>query len=136
MKRAGPSSYAFPLLALWGYPLLITVLCALVHSSSASAAEDGAVLYKTYCAQCHGIHGNGKGVNVRDMSVQPRDHTDAKEMSTRSDEDLFKAIKEGGQSISKSVLMPPWGPVLSDEEIHALVGYLRELCQCSHGDGK
>ena len=133
MKRAGPSSYAFPLLALWGYPLLITVLCVLVHSSSASAAEDGAVLYKTYCAQCHGIHGNGKGVNVRDMSVQPRDHTDAKAMSARSDQDLAKVIKEGGIAINKSVLMPPWGGVFSDEEIDDLVHYLRTLCKCSPG---
>ena len=134
MKPAEKSRCAISLLALWGYALLITVLWALVHSSSASAGEDGAALYKTYCAQCHGVHGNGKGINVRDMSVQPRDHTDAKEMSARSDADLFKAIKEGGQSISKSVLMPPWGPVLADEEIHALVGYLRDLCKCSHGD--
>jgi len=105
----------------------------LMGPAAAFGAEEGAALYRTYCAQCHGTHGNGKGINVRDMSVQPRDHTDAKEMSARSDADLFKAIKEGGQSISKSVLMPPWGPVLSDEEIHTLVGYLRELCRCSQG---
>ena len=115
------------------YAFSITLLWALLNSPFASAAEEGAALYKTYCAQCHGIHGNGKGINVRDMSVQPRDHTDAKEMGARSDADLFKAIKEGGQSISKSVLMPPWAPVLADEEIHALVAYLRELCRCSHG---
>jgi len=100
---------------------------------SAVAAPDGAALYKTYCSQCHGMQGNGKGVNVRDMSVQPRNHTDPKEMGARSDADLFKAIKEGGQAISKSVLMPPWGTVLSDDEIHVLVFYLRQLCQCQHG---
>ena len=97
------------------------------------AGESGADLYKTYCWQCHGKNGDGMGVNVRDMSVQPRNHTDAKEMSSRSDEELFKAISEGGQAISKSVLMPPWGGSLSDDEIHALVAYLRELCQCQHG---
>jgi len=74
------------------------------------------------------------GVNVRDMSVQPRDHSDAKEMSTRSDADLFKAIKEGGQAITKSVLMPPWDGVLTDDEIHRLVRYLRKLCRCRHGN--
>jgi len=98
------------------------------------AVSTGAALYKTYCWQCHGKQGNGQGVNVRDMSVQPRDHTDAKEMASRSDADLFKAIKEGGQAISKSVLMPPWGGNLNDDEIHALVGYLRQLCRCRHGD--
>jgi mono/diheme cytochrome c family protein len=99
------------------------------------SAESGADIYKTYCWQCHGKGGDGMGINVRDMSVQPRNHTFAKEMASRSDEDLFKAIKEGGQAISKSVLMPPWGGNLSDDEIHSLVGYLRDLCQCRYGGG-
>ncbi|HHH35744.1 MAG TPA: cytochrome c [Gammaproteobacteria bacterium] len=112
------------------WPIL---LLALVWACQGQAAEKPEDLYKTYCWQCHGMKGNGYGINVRDMSVQPRDHTDAKEMSARSDEDLFKAIKHGGQSVNKSVLMPPWDGVLSDEEIHGLVRYLRELCQCRHG---
>ena len=116
--------------------LLIFSLAGLVAPETVLAVDDGSMLYKTYCAQCHGMHGNGKGINVPDMSVQPRDHTDAKEMSARSDEDLIKAIKGGGQSISKSVLMPPWSPALTDDEIHALVTYLRVLCKCSYGKSK
>ncbi|MDH5324349.1 MAG: cytochrome c [Gammaproteobacteria bacterium] len=92
--------------------------------------ESPQALYKTYCWQCHGMQGNGMGVNIADMSVQPRDHTDAKQMSARSDEELFKVIKEGGQSVGKSVLMPPWEGVLTDEEIQELVVYLRMLCKC------
>jgi len=105
----------------------------LLTAGQAVAAEQAEMIYKTYCWQCHGMQGNGMGVNVRDMSVQPRDHSDSKEMSTRSDAELFKAIKEGGQAITKSVLMPPWDGVLTDDEIHALVLYLRELCKCRHG---
>jgi len=107
----------------------------LVWGLQASAGERPADIYKTYCWQCHGMKGNGNGINVRDMTVQPRNHTDAKEMSARSDEDLFTAIKKGGQAINKSVLMPPWGGVLSDEDIHGLVRHLRKLCQCRHGGG-
>ena len=118
-------------IGLW---LVVFLLTCLMGSVTVLAAEDGETLYKTYCAQCHGIHGNGKGINVHDMSVQPRDHTDAREMSARSDEDLMKAIRGGGQSISKSVLMPPWSPALDDDEIHALVTYLRVLCKCSYGE--
>ncbi len=94
------------------------------------SAETAVDNYKTYCVQCHGLEGNGKGINVADMSTQPRDHTDAKEMSARTDAELFKVIKEGGQSIKKSVLMPPWGSTLTDEEINDLVKYLHQLCQC------
>jgi cytochrome c oxidase cbb3-type subunit 3 len=102
-------------------------------SSHAQAKESAADNYKAYCMQCHGMEGSGKGLNIRDMAVQPRDHTDAKAMSGRSDEMLFKVIKEGGSSISKSVLMPPWAGTFSDEEIKDLVGYLRTLCKCKFG---
>jgi cytochrome c oxidase cbb3-type subunit 3 len=100
---------------------------------AAVAKEPARDNYRTYCTQCHGKDGNGKGINVRDMSVQPRDHTDAKAMSGRSDDAIFKVIKEGGQSIDKSVLMPPWGDTFSDEEIRDLVAYLRLLCKCTYG---
>ena len=105
---------------------------ALIMSSAAFGTDRAEDLYRTYCTQCHGSQGNGKGINIRDMSVQPRDHTDAKPMSARSDQDLTKVIKEGGLSIDKSVLMPPWGYVLSDEEVTDLVQYLRTLCKCSY----
>jgi len=111
--------------------LLMPLLLALTPSlAMAESAKDN---YNTYCIQCHGMQGNGMGVNIRDMSVQPRDHTDAKAMGGRSDDELFKVIKEGGLSISKSVLMPPWGDTFTDNEIHDLVKYLRTLCKCKHG---
>lgn len=111
----------------------LLALLALLFSISSFAKETAADNYNTYCVQCHGIKGNGNGVNIRDMSVQPRDHTDAKAMSARSDETLFKAIKEGGPSIDKSILMPPWGDTFSDEEIKDLVQHLRVLCKCKFG---
>lgn len=107
---------------------LLTSALLPVSAAQASSAEDN---YKNFCWQCHGMTGNGMGLNVQDMSVQPRDHTSAKAMGGRSDDDLFKVIKEGGLAIDKSVLMPPWKDSLSDEEIRGLVKYLRKLCQCS-----
>lgn len=111
--------------------LLLALL--LIWLPATHAKESAADNYKTYCTQCHGVTGNGKGVNIRDMSVQPRDHTDAKDMSARPDADLFKAIKEGGLSINKSVLMPAWSDVFTDEEINDLVAHLRTLCKCQSG---
>jgi len=109
---------------------LTLLLCLTFTTQASETAKDN---YDTYCTQCHGINGDGKGVNTPDMSVQPRDHSDGKDMSSRSNEDLFKAIKEGGQALSKSSLMPPWGGILDDDEINGLVSYLRTLCQCKHG---
>lgn len=113
--------------------LIVLVAVGIAPVMAQESAED---IYKNYCWQCHGMEGTGNGVNIGDMSVQPRDHLDGKEMSARSDEELFKAIKSGGQAISKSVLMPPWEGVLTDVEIQSLVEYLRQLCQCQHGSAK
>ncbi len=109
-------------------PVLLATCCIQVQ-----AKETPADNYKAYCVQCHGGDGKGGGVNVRDIAVVPRDHTDVKSMSGRSDETLFKAIKEGGASIDKSILMPPWDATLSDEEIKDMVQYLRVLCKCNFG---
>ena len=48
-------------------------------------------------------------------------------MQARSDADLFKAIKQGGKAVDKSVLMPNWDANMSDDEIRDLVAYLRVL---------
>jgi cytochrome c oxidase cbb3-type subunit 3 len=123
-----PSRSIFPF-ALW---LLLALLVVALQARAGDRAADN---YRTYCVQCHGLDGNGKGVNIHDMSVQPRDHTDAKAMSGRSDDQLFNVVKEGGPSIDKSVLMPPWGDTFSDDEIRELVTYLRQLCKCRFGAG-
>jgi len=107
--------------------VLMLLMILVIPSAWASSAEDN---YKTYCWQCHGMQGDGMGLNVRDMSVQPRDHTSKKSMAGRTDEDLFNVIKHGGLAIDKSVLMPPWADTFTDDEIHELVSYLLRLCQC------
>ena len=87
-------------------------------------------VYNIYCAQCHGLKRNGTGVNLPGLSVRPRDHTDSKGMGDTPDEELFKAIKLGGLAVNKSVLMPTWGAVLSDQQITEMVKYLRTVCHC------
>lgn len=91
-------------------------------------ADNGKALYEIYCTQCHGVSGDGKGINIKDMSVLPRDHTDKDEMSARTDEELTKAIKHGGKSVNKSVLMPAWEDNFNDEQIADIVAHLRNIC--------
>jgi len=87
-------------------------------------------VYDIYCAQCHGLKRNGTGVNLPGLSVRPRDHTDTKGMGDTPDEELFKAIKDGGLAVNKSALMPTWSAVLSDKQITEMVKYLRKVCKC------
>jgi len=113
---------------------VLTITSYFVFAGNAAAADEqyakAARNYDTYCVQCHGINHNGRGINSRDMSVQPRDHSDAKGMGGIPDDDLFRVIKEGGLAVNKSVLMPAWGNVMNDTEIRELVAYLRFVCKC------
>ena len=97
------------------------------YSEQSSKLPRGRTLYLTFCAQCHGIEGNGKGVNAKAMSVAPRNHTSSEEMAGLTDERLFAAIKFGGGAVGKSSLMPSWATLLTDADIDALVGYLHKL---------
>ena len=111
-------------------PLAFVLSLAPLVAGAASAFPEAERNYDTYCVQCHGVHRNGRGVNAAHMSVQPRDHTDSKAMNDVPNDEMFKAIKEGGLAVNKSILMPVWGKVLRDDEIHQLVDYLREICKC------
>jgi len=106
----------------------------LAFNTTASAAGDqfakAAHNYDTYCVQCHGINRNGRGINSTNMSVQPRDHSDAKGMADIPDNELFDVIKNGGLAANKSVLMPVWGNVFDEGEIKEMVAYLRYVCKC------
>lgn len=93
----------------------------------AESAEDN---YKLYCWQCHGSAGVGKGINAPHLSVQPRNHTSAKDMSALTEESVMKAIKFGGVAVGKSTQMPPFGNILSDDEIKDMVKHLFTMCKC------
>ena len=86
--------------------------------------------YQWYCAQCHGVKGKGNGINSTFLTVPPRDHTKADYLETRTDEQLFNAIKLGGFAVGRAPCMPAWGHTLNEETITSLVRYIRELCQC------
>jgi len=110
----------------YGLLLLSLFISSLVYATDDSLI--GKRLYDVYCIQCHGVDGDGYGINVPDMDVLPKDHTDREGMINRTDDDIFNAIKFGGKSVSKSILMPNWDLNLSDDEIRLLVSHIRSLC--------
>jgi hypothetical protein len=92
--------------------------------------EETRQIYKWYCSQCHGLKGKGDGINAKFLTVPPRNHTKAAYLETRTDEQLFEAIKFGGLSVGRAPCMPAWGHTLADNTIHSLIRYIRELCHC------
>jgi len=108
--------------------LMAAPMAALMGGTA--AAESPVDNYGLFCVQCHGTKGVGRGINAPSLAVQPRNHTSAKDMGALTDDNIFKAIKEGGVSVGKSTQMPPFGGVLTDQEIKDLVKYLRVMCKC------
>ncbi|MBT7355802.1 MAG: c-type cytochrome [Rhodospirillaceae bacterium] len=116
-------------------PAVLLVLATMIGAAPAGA-EDVEKVFKFYCAQCHGLTGDGKGINVtEDFPVTPRAFNNAAEMNKLTDADLRNVIREGGPIASKSEMMPPWSKTLTDVEIDDLVKKLRDLCQCKGKQG-
>jgi cytochrome c oxidase cbb3-type subunit 3 len=95
-----------------------------------SVTQETRQLYQRYCAQCHGIKGKGDGINALYLVVPPRDHTKSDYLETRTDQQLFNAIKLGGLAVGRAPCMPAWEHTFEDKIIYTLVNYIRELCNC------
>jgi cytochrome c oxidase cbb3-type subunit 3 len=95
-----------------------------------SVTEETRQTYRRYCAQCHGVKGHGDGINAPYLVVPPRDHTKSDYLETRSDQQLFNAIKLGGLAVGRAPCMPAWEHTFESETIRSLVSYIRELCNC------
>mgnify|MGYP000191304314 CR=1 FL=1 len=86
-------------------------------------ADDAKTQYSTFCVACHGAEGKGDGAAGAALDPKPTDLT----TSTLSDADTTKIIKEGGAAVGRSPLMAPWGSALNDDQIKAMVTYLKSL---------
>lgn len=78
------------------------------------------------CAICHGA--DGKGQTKMGQKLGVKDFTDAKVQAGIKDEDAIKTIKEGKKDPDGKTLMKAFDQ-LSDDEVKALVAYVRSLKQ-------
>jgi cbb3-type cytochrome c oxidase subunit III len=81
------------------------------------APDAGGDLFKQKCAMCHG--GDGKGYSA----LKTPDFTDPKVQASLTDKQLTDTIKNGKPGTS----MPPFKDSLSDDQIKALISYIRSL---------
>ena len=118
-----------------GVALMLCVLLAgaAYAEDAPSPPSDGRALFEQHCASCHGLQGHGDGIVADDALLRPRDFTlDAFKFDTDADwvrgtdADIANVIRNSPSVYGGSPLMPPWAH-LSDEDIAALVAYVREL---------
>jgi mono/diheme cytochrome c family protein len=82
---------------------------ASAEAISSTTPFNAADFYQGFCARCHGANRSGR----RGPALLP-------ERLTQADEYYFEIIKNGGPGG-----MPAWGSQLTDEEITALIAFLR-----------
>jgi len=110
------------------------------ENAKLTPAEDGAAMFGTYCAVCHGTTGKGNGPAAAALKRQPADLTQLNQRNNGS----FPAIKVGliikGDEVMASHGsrdMPIWGKIFTDMEgerlaslrIHNLTEFVRTLQQ-------
>jgi len=86
--------------------------------------ELGMQLYQKYCQVCHGVEGDGDGIMTSLMGIMPMDHTNPNETNSLSNEEIINSILDG-----KNRYMPAWRGILNQNDVEALVSYIRLLSQ-------
>jgi mono/diheme cytochrome c family protein len=94
---------------------------------------EGKKLYAQRCAMCHGDTGAADGFGARRVEPDPQHLDDVIWQGAVSDEEIEKAILDGGAAVSRSPMMPA-NPDLKKKPAltKALVAYVRSL-RAAHG---
>ena len=107
--------------------MILTIALAFGMVIAAGDLAKGKASFDQICASCHGTSGKGDGAAAAALSPKPRDLTDKKYVSGLKDDYIKKIVKEGGQAVGKSPLMPPMGSALKDTDIENIIAYVRSL---------
>jgi cytochrome c oxidase cbb3-type subunit 3 len=91
-------------------------------------AQGKRVFYEK-CVWCHSDTSPAGPSNRSNLNPTPPLINDGTVFNSLGDEFLSNTITLGGGAMGKSAIMPPWGRTLSQDEIQALVAYIRAVAQ-------
>ncbi len=122
------------LLALLAAPVLAGVSGGAANANSPPPeAAQGRQIYEQYCAACHGWQGEGAAnwkKPDKNGEMPPPPHDETGHTWRHSDVMLFRMIAEGWRhpfNESDRLTMPAFGESLTDQEIAAVIEYLKTL---------
>jgi len=104
--------------------IAVITISLLIAAPLSGRAADAKTNWANNCAQCHGA--SGKGDTKMGKMLNAMDLTDPKKQASFTDAKAATAIKDGVKQNGKTT-MKAFGGKLSDEEIKALVAYVRTL---------
>lgn len=85
---------------------------------------DGKMIFKSRCILCHGIKGEGDGRLSKVINNPPPADLTASRLPASY---LKLIIANGGQGVGRSPKMPPWGDLMADNEISAVIEYIMTI---------
>lgn len=92
------------------------------------APDTTAALYRRWCGSCHGVDGRGTPAASTKLEVRPAALADCR-VSSAEPEDLWvDIVRRGGAAYGLSLDMPAYADAGSDEQIRAIVRYVKSLC--------
>jgi mono/diheme cytochrome c family protein len=100
----------------------LALAATLAALAPAAFAADAKANYDKHCAKCHGPDGRGQTRMGKQSGA--KDYTDPKIQAEMKDDEAIANIKNG-QKINGKEAMKPFGDKLSEDEIKALVAYMR-----------
>ena len=104
--------------------LIVMSLAFLIAGVVSARAADAKENWDSKCKTCHGPDGKGKTKMGEKYGI--KDYTDPKVQEEMKDEQMIKAIKNGVKDGEKTK-MKAFGETLSDDEIKALVKFVRNF---------
>ena len=125
----GAQEFHRALVSRWSMAVAVAVVCVAVPAACGSDAPDanggrvdGAALYAERCAACHGADLRGTGMGPSQLSIvyEPDHHPD---------ESFRAAIRDGVSPHHWDFGPMPAVSGLDDDEITAIVAYIREVQQ-------
>ena len=129
-------------LAYVGLVVLVVVIAATIIASSSGPADqaatdspqqvaEGREVYTTYCAECHGIDGEGEYPDAPlepgpDGLIGAPPHNDSGHTWHHPDDLLIQQIREG-RNYPGFKPMPGFGATLTDSEIEAVLAFIKMM---------
>ena len=90
--------------------------------SNSLDSETGRDIFFKHCKACHGDKGDGKTFAANVLNPPPKNFTSENSKQELTEERMIQSVAEG----RKGTAMMPWKSRLTQQEIHAVVLYIRK----------
>lgn len=105
----------------------IAVTLSVLAQGAAAVELSGRELYESACASCHGADGRGAPQGTA-INVPLPDFADCNFITREGDGNWAYLLAHGGRGLGLSPQMPAFADVLTDDQIHQVLEYIRSFC--------